>query len=284
MSLHIESFHDSNTGTWSYLLIDTNNYHCAVIDPVLDFDLSSGEISHQSINPIIEVIRTKNLKLDWILETHAHADHLTAADYLHQQVGGKTVIGKGICKVQQHFAPVFGLQMPTDGSQFDRLVTEGDTIKFGDFLFEVYETPGHTSDSVIYKIDNNVFLGDTFFHPNSGTARCDFPGGDAEQLFDSLSKILAFDTNTKLWLCHDYPGADREAVDCISLEQMKQNIHLANTKSKQEYVEMRQSRDAQLSIPKLLYPALQVNICAGKLPSADENGANHLKLPIRIKK
>ncbi|NVJ67658.1 MAG: MBL fold metallo-hydrolase, partial [Gammaproteobacteria bacterium] len=216
--------------------------------------------------------------------THAHADHLTAADFIKQKIGGKTVIGAGITKVQQHFAPIFNMGIVTDGSQFDRLVSEGDSLDFAGMSIEIFETPGHTSDSIIYKIDDNIFLGDTFFHPNSGTARCDFPGGDAKQLFDSLSKILSFADTTKLWLCHDYPGSEREAQACFSVEQMKNNVHMANQRSKADYVELRKKRDAQLAVPKLLYPALQVNICAGKLPKAEENGANYLKIPLHIKK
>ncbi len=280
MSLSIQPFHDSATGTWTYLIIDSTTKRCVIIDPVLDFDIASGKISYGSISPILSVIQHQELVLDWILETHAHADHLTAADHLKQTIGGKTVIGQGIKQVQQYFAPVFNFSIATDGSQFDRLVAEGDTLTFGNYEISVYETPGHTSDGVIYKIDNNVFLGDTFFHPNSGTARCDFPGGNASELFDSLSKILSFADDTQLWLCHDYPGNDREAVANFNVSQMTQNIHLANTDSKQEYVELRQNRDAQLSVPKLLYPALQVNICAGQLPKAEQNGANYLKLPL----
>lgn len=280
MSLSIHSFHDKTTGTWTYLLSENSSKTCVVIDPVLDFDPTSGKISHESITPILALIHENNLNLEWILETHAHADHLTAADYLKSQVGGKTVIGAGIQKVQEHFAPIFGMDIATDGSQFDQLVEEGDTLTFGQHQIEIFETPGHTSDSIIYKIGNNIFLGDTFFHPNSGTARCDFPGGDAAELFDSLQKILSLGADSKLWLCHDYPGNDREAVAQISLEDMKQNIHLASTNGKAEYVELRESRDAQLSVPKLLLPALQVNICAGRLPFSEENGANYLKLPI----
>lgn len=287
MSLSIQSFHHSDTGTWSYLVVDLIKKECALIDPVMDFDLSSGNASFESANDLIEQVLLQNLNLKWILETHAHADHITAADYIKQKIGGKTVIGSGITKVQEHFVQLFNMQTPTDGSQFDRLVIEGDKLTLGGFEIEIFETPGHTSDSIVYKIDSNVFIGDTFFHPNSGTARCDFPGGDANELFTSLQKIMDFESNTDkevtLWLCHDYPGSDREAIDCFSLEQMKANIHLITSENKQsQYVQLRQSRDAQLSVPKLLYPALQVNICAGKFPFSEDNGANYLKLPVSI--
>ncbi|WP_251358527.1 MBL fold metallo-hydrolase [Kangiella sp. TOML190] len=281
MSLSIRSFYHNASGTWSYLVTDQPQRKCAIIDPVMDFDLSSGSIGFDAINPIIEIIETESLQLVWILETHAHADHLTAANYVKQKLGGKTVIGAGITAVQQHFAQVFNLDIACDGSQFDRLVSEGDRLALGDFSFEVYSTPGHTSDSIIYKIADNIFLGDTFFHPNSGTARCDFPGGDAATLFQSLSKILSFSEQSRLWLCHDYPGNDREPIDAIPLAQMKQNIHIQNAPNQASYVELRQSRDSQLAVPKLLYPALQVNICAGQLPQAESNGANYLKIPLR---
>ncbi len=280
MSLSIRSFYHSASGTWSYLVTDQQQRQAALIDPVMDFDLASGKIGYQFIDPIVDIIQSEALNLVWILETHAHADHLTAADYLKRSLGGKTVIGVGIREVQAHFSQVFNLDMACDGSQFDRLVTEGDTLELGDFQFEVYSAPGHTSDGLIYKIADNIFLGDTFFHPTSGTARCDFPGGDAATLFDSLDKILSFSEQTQLWLCHDYPGSDRQAIDSVRLAQMKNNIHLKSTQSKQDYINLRQSRDAQLAVPKLLYPALQVNICAGKLPAKEANGANYLKIPL----
>lgn len=284
MSLVIHPFHDPVTGTWSYILVETVSKHCAIIDPVLDFDISSGAISHDSADRLLDQVISESLECRWILETHAHADHLTAADYIRSKIGGKTVISSRITEVQTHFAGVFNLDIKTDGSQFDRLVQNGDKLELGNHTIEVFETPGHTSDSIIYKIDKHIFLGDTFFHPQSGTARCDFPGGSSAQLFDSLSKILSFSDDCLLWLCHDYPGKDREAAAAFSVAEMKNNIHwLSASQSKQRYMELRDSRDAQLAVPKLLYPALQVNICAGKLPKTESNGANYLKIPLSKK-
>ncbi len=283
MNPTIRSFHDVNTGTWSYLVWCETTRECAIIDPVLDFDLASATISYTSANLLFRKIQQLGLKCRWILETHAHADHLTAADYLKQQLNGKTVIGRGIQQVQKHFAKVFNLNIATDGSQFDCLVAEGDKLLLGQYKIEVFETPGHTSDSVIYKVGNNIFLGDTFFHPQSGTARCDFPGGDAKQLFYSLSKILSFDDATQLWLCHDYPGNARKATDSFSVKQMKNNIHWqASENNSEKYQQLRASRDAQLPAPKLLLPALQINICAGKLSKAEDNGTNYLKIPLKF--
>ncbi len=279
--MNIYPFYHQSSGTWSYLVANSSG-ECLIIDPVLDFDLSSGKVSFESANAIIDKLVANQLKCLWILETHAHADHLTAADYLKAKLNAKTVIGAGITEVQKHFSQLFNMDMTCDGSQFDQLVSEGNSIPFDDYSIEIIETAGHTSDGIVYKIGENLFVGDTFFHPTLGTARCDFPGGDANLLYQSLQKILSFPDDYKIWLCHDYPGSDREAVSCVTVAEMKQNIHLTQSNSSVDFVNLRENRDKQLSVPKLLYPALQVNICAGKLPTTEDNGANYLKIPLTI--
>lgn len=285
MSLQIQPFFHADTSTWTYLLADKATNQACIIDCVLDFDLPSGQYHYQSADALIAIIREQQLQLVWICETHAHADHLSAADYIKSKIGGQTVIGQDITQVQQHFSQVFSMEMATDASQFDQLVSDGDSLTFGEQTIEVIATPGHTPDSVSYKVGDNIFIGDTFFHPTIGTARCDFPGGDSQQLFASLQTLLNQADDCTIWLCHDYPGADREAVASVTVAQQKQNIHLVAAQNQSDdYCQIRDSRDAQLAVPKLLYPALQVNICAGKLPASNPSGANYLKIPLSEKK
>lgn len=282
MPLEIRSFYHDDTGTWSYILVDPDQKIASIIDPVMDFDLSSGQISYQSANQLIDYIRQNSLNLQWILETHAHADHISAAQHIKQSLGGKIVIGEGIKEVQSHFSNFFNIEMPIDGSQFDHLMAEGDKLTFGSYEFTTHPTPGHTNDSMSYLIEDNLFIGDTFFHPDTGTARCDFPGGNAEKLFDSLQLLLSFPEDYKLWLCHDYPDG-RQPETGISVAQMKHNVHLQQTNNnKQKFVQIRTKRDASLAVPRLIYPSVQLNIQAAELPCTESNGRKYLKLPLFV--
>ncbi len=229
---------------------------------------------------MVEFIRSKNLSLAWILETHAHADHLSGAQYIKAVVGGKVAIGRGIRDVQAHFASILGLgeEFPTDGSQFDRLFSDGDVINIGNLECEVIATPGHTNDSVSYRIGSNVFIGDSLFMPDYGTARCDFPGGDAELLYDSIQRLLAMPGDTSLYMCHDYrPGGRELRCVCTVDDQRTGNIHAKDGVSKAGFVAMRTERDASLSAPALIVPAIQVNIRAGYLPDAEDGGIPYLR-------
>jgi len=277
--IDITPYYHEDTGTWSYVVTDKATRLCAIIDPVLDFDLSSGVASYQSSQQLIDFVHNNKLQLQWILETHAHADHLTAAQYVKQQLGGKIVIGAGIKEVQKHFSKSLNLDVALDGSQFDRLVNSDDRITLGESEFIAHPTPGHTDDSMSYQINDNLFIGDTFFHPDLGTARCDFPGGSAEKLFKSLKFLTSFPDDYKLWLCHDYPK-DREAVACTTVAQQKNNVHLiGNSKT---YIDIRTTRDSGLSVPRLIYPSIQVNICAGQFPDDETNGRKYLKVPFSV--
>jgi glyoxylase-like metal-dependent hydrolase (beta-lactamase superfamily II) len=283
MSIQITPFYHKDTRTWTYVVNDPSCNHCTVIDPVLDFDLSSGEASYQSIEPVINFLQNNNLYLQWILETHAHADHLTAAQYVKQQLGGKIVISAGIKDVQQRFSQSLNIDIPIDGSQFDILMHEGDTLGLGQFEFIAHPTPGHTDDSMSYEISGNIFIGDTFFHPELGTARCDFPGGSAEKLFQSLKLLTSFPENYKLWLCHDYPE-DREPVACTTVAEQKNNKHFQQSGGNPEaYAQLRNKRDSTLAVPRLIYPSIQVNIRAGQFPENEDNGRKYLKIPFTVK-
>ena len=283
-NLSILPFHHQDTGTWSYIVSDTATGRCAVIDPVLDFDLTSGQASYQSAQLLVDHIQSNHLQLEWILETHAHADHLTAAQYIKQQLGGKIVIGAGITEVQQHFANSLNLDLSVDGSQFDILMHQGDTLGLGEFEFVAHPTPGHTDDSMSYEIAGNIFIGDTFFHPDLGTARCDFPGGSAQKLFNSLKFLTSFPEDYNLWLCHDYPK-DREAVARTTVAEQKQNVHFQKSGGNPDaYAKLRNDRDNTLNVPRLIFPSLQVNIRAGQFPADESNGRKYLKMPFSIKK
>jgi len=264
--LNVKDFYDPVTGSFSYLLEDSQSRECVVIDPVLNFDIISGRISTSTIEPVIDYIGANKLKLQWILETHAHADHLTAAQQLKTACGGNIAIGVGIVEIQKSFKEIYGFSddFDTSGMSFDRLLQEGDEVRFGEYSIEVLATPGHTKDSLTYRLENYLFIGDTLFHPSLGSARCDFPGGDAKLLFKSIQRILSHNNDTVLCLCHDYPDSKRKAETFISIDDMKSNIHVqaANNKT-DDFVTIREQRDSGLALPKLIIPSIQVNIQAG---------------------
>lgn len=282
MSPRIVPFFHADSGTWSYLVADDAG-RAAVIDPVFDYDAAAGRIATASADALLARVRAEGLALEWILETHAHADHLSAAQYLKARAGGRVGIGAGIRQVQATFAEVFNLDagFAIDGSQFDRLFVDGEHFCIGALDVEVIACPGHTSDSACYRIGDAVFVGDTVFAPDVGTARCDFPGGDAAQLYRSIRRLYALPDATRVFLCHDYPPAGR-APQCetsIGAEKAA-NIHLTAATGEDEFVARRRARDATLAVPRLLYPAVQVNIRAGALPSAEANGRRYLKVPL----
>jgi glyoxylase-like metal-dependent hydrolase (beta-lactamase superfamily II) len=279
--MEIKSFHEPESGTWTHLLIDPVSRRAAVIDPVLAYDTVSGLTDSGFIDSVVEAAEQLNCSIDWVLETHAHADHLTAADLLRQRSGARIACGHGIRQVQETFSAVFNMSdVATDGSQFDRLLTEGDTIDLGGLVIRVIETPGHTADGVSYLVEDAIFVGDTLFAPAYGTARCDFPGGDAAQLYDSIARIHALPDTTRIFLCHDYPKAEQEPVSTVTVAESRSgNIHVGGATSKDDFVAMRRNRDAQLGLPRLILPSLQVNILAGAAPAPDSNGVTYLRTP-----
>ncbi|MDH3614021.1 MAG: MBL fold metallo-hydrolase [Gammaproteobacteria bacterium] len=279
----IQHFYDEPSGTLSYVVADERSGHAAIIDPVVGYSTVSGRIDASPSDVVIEYVHREKLGLEWILETHAHADHLTGAQYIKSQLGGAVAIGDGIRQVQAHFGPVFNLGPPfaADGHQFDRLFSDGDTFQIGELNCEVIATPGHTNDSVSYKIGSAVFVGDSMFMPDFGTARCDFPGGDAELLYDSIQRVLSLPADTRLFMCHDYmPGGRELRWECSVAEQRAENIHLRENASKSAFTSMRTERDASLNLPALIVPAIQVNIRAGHLPDAEDNDIAYIKTPI----
>lgn len=279
--LKISSFYEPDSGTWTHLLANTAEQKAAIIDPVLVYDPVSGQTDTAFIEQVLAEAERAGYSIQWVLETHAHADHLTAAELVRQRTGAKTACGRGICGVQQNFARVFNMeQTPADGSQFDRLLVEGDSIALGGLNIEVMETPGHTGDSVTYLAGDAAFIGDTLFAPAFGTARCDFPGGDAGQLYDSIKKLYRLPGETRLFLCHDYPKAGEKPVKEVTVKQSQQtNIHLKADTTRSEFVAMRTQRDSQLGLPRLIFPSLQVNILAGAMPAAESNGVTYLRTP-----
>jgi glyoxylase-like metal-dependent hydrolase (beta-lactamase superfamily II) len=279
----IQHFYDESTGTLSYVIADEQSGRAAVVDAVLGYSQVSGRIDTRPSDVVIEYVHKKKLGLEWILETHAHADHLTGAQYIKSQLGGTIAIGEGILKVQAHFGPVFNLGPPfvADGHQFDKLFLDGEAFRIGELDCGVIATPGHTSDSVSYHIGENVFVGDSLFMPDFGTARCDFPGGDAEQLYESIQRVLALPAETMLHMCHDYlPGGRELRWQCTVEEQCANNIHVNRSIDKAGFTSMRKKRDASLSLPALIVPAIQVNIRAGHLPDVEDNGIAFIKTPI----
>jgi glyoxylase-like metal-dependent hydrolase (beta-lactamase superfamily II) len=281
----VKAFFDEATNTVSYLVADPGTGRAAVIDPVLDYDHRSGKASAGSADAIIQEAAERGLKIEWILETHAHADHLSAAPYLRAKTGGKVGIGEHIRDVQALFRPVFNLEdVSGDGSEFDRLFRDGDTFSIGDLEVDVIHTPGHTPACVSYRIGNAVFVGDTLFMPDYGTARADFPGGDARTLFRSIRRLLALPADTRLYMCHDYkaPGRDHYAWQTTVAEQRAHNVHVHDGVTESAFVTMRTARDAGLAPPTLLLPSIQVNIRAGRLPRAEDNGVRYLKIPVRL--
>ena len=279
----IQHIYDEETGSLSYVVSDPDTKSAAVIDPVLGYCAVSGRTDNIGAHKIIEHVHSESLSLEWILETHAHADHLTAAQFLKSELGGQVGIGQGICVVQENFAKVFNLQdsFSTDGRQFDKLFSEGDSIRIGNLDMQVLHTPGHTNDSVTYVFGDAAFVGDSLFMCDYGTARCDFPGGDAGLLFDSIQKIYTLPDQTRLFMCHDYPPEDRDmCFVCTVAEQKQKNVHLSGGVSKSEFVDMRKTRDATLGLPRLILPSVQVNINAGHFPDTEGNQVSYLKIPL----
>ncbi|BCB70740.1 MBL fold metallo-hydrolase [Vreelandella aquamarina] len=280
----VTHFFDEPTNTFSYVVQDPDSSACAIIDSVLDFDYAAGRTDIRSANQIIAFVREKRLEVAWVLETHVHADHLSAAPYLHDQLGGKTGIGAHIVEVQEIFGKAFnaGTEFARDGSQFDALFKENDTFAIGALEGRVLHTPGHTPACLTYVIGDAAFVGDTLFMPDYGTARCDFPGGDARTLYHSIQKVLSLPEQTRLFLCHDYKAPGRELFqhETSVAEQRKTNVHVHDGISEEEFVKMRTERDATLGMPRLIIPSVQVNMRAGELPPAEDNGQVYLKVPI----
>jgi len=278
------SYFDETTNAACYILKDPSSNSCAVIDSILDFDLAAGRVTTKHADMLIRDIQTKGLNLEWIIETHVHADHLSAAPYLAQQLGGKIAIGSNIGTVQEVFGKIFnaGTEFQMDGSQFDRLFSDNDKFKIGSLDVKVIHTPGHTPACVTYIVGDSAFIGDTLFMPDFGTARADFPGGSAADLYNSIQKILSLPNETRLFLCHDYkaPGRDNFAWETTVKEQKETNVHVGGGKSEKEFVDFRTKRDSQLSMPKLIIPSIQTNMRAGNLPPAEDDGTQFLKIPI----
>lgn len=281
----VKHFYHQDTGTLSYVVSDPATRKAAVVDPVLGFDIVSGALDDAPLTAIAAYLAGQDLELIYILETHAHADHLSGAQQLQKAAGGQVAIGEGIRYVQEHFGKVFNLQAPfqPDGKQFDWLFADGDEFTIGELQVRVISTPGHTSDSVTYLVGDCAFVGDSLFMPDAGTARCDFPGGDAGTLFDSIHKLLSLPADTRLFMCHDYgPGGREVAFETTVGEQAAANIHVGAGRARKDFIELRETRDATLSLPRLILPSIQVNIRAGSLPDAEENGVAYLKIPLRL--
>ncbi|SLN19747.1 MBL fold metallo-hydrolase [Roseisalinus antarcticus] len=280
----VKAFFDDATNTISYVVRDPQGSSCAIVDSVLDFDYASGRTDTRSADEVIAYVEAEGLKVEWILETHVHADHLSAAPYLQERLGGKIGIGENITIVQDTFGKVFneGTEFQRDGSQFDALFTEGDTFMVGQMRGEVMHTPGHTPACLTYVIGDAAFVGDTLFMPDFGTARCDFPGGSSENLYNSVQRILALPEETRIFVGHDYlpTGRDEYKWETTVAEQKASNIHVGAGASKDDFVSMRDARDAKLAMPKLILPSLQVNMRAGQMPQPDDNGDVFLKVPV----
>lgn len=283
MSPVVQAFFDTETGTVSYVIHAAGATDCAIIDSVLDYDPKSGHTSTTSADKIIRFVQQQGLHVEWILETHAHADHLSAAPYLKQHLGGRIAIGRMITKVQRVFDEIFNLEdsFKFDGSQFDHLFEENEVFHIGKLQAQALYVPGHTPADMAYQIGDAIFVGDTLFMPDAGTARCDFPGGDAHTMYRSVQKILNFPDQTRLFMCHDYPPNGRApAWETTVAQQRTKNIHIRTGISADEFVAMRTARDKTLGMPTLILPAIQVNIRAGNLPPADNNGIRYLKIPL----
>lgn len=280
---NVNAFFDEATFTVTYVVADPATRRAAVVDPVLDFDPASGRTSTTSADEVIAFVKSENLEIDWILETHVHADHLSGAPYIREQLGGMTAIGANVTAVQDTFKGVFNLKdLATDGSQFDHLFEDDESFDIGDIAGRVIATPGHTPACITYVIGDAAFIGDTLFMPDFGSARTDFPGGDATQLYESIQKILSLPDDTRLFMCHDYkaPGRDVYAWETSVAEQRASNVHINDTVSREAFVEMREGRDSELGMPKLILPSLQVNLCAGRLPEPEDNDIRYLKIPL----
>lgn len=279
----VPCFHAASN-TWSYVVADPATREAALVDPVLDFDLASGRTSTASAEAMLAHVRERELAVRWILETHAHADHLSAGHWLKQRLPGATLaIGEGIRTVQKTFRPIFNLgeHFPVDGSQFDRMFADGEAFAVGGIDARVIAVPGHTSDSCAYLVGDALFTGDSLFMPDGGTARCDFPGGSAATLYRSIQRLFALPDDTRVFVCHDYgPGGREVACETTIGEQKRANIHVREGTGEAQFVEMREARDRTLAMPALLLPAVQTNIRAGALPPAEGNGTRYLKIPL----
>lgn len=279
--MEIKPYFEPESGTWTYLLADEVDNRAAIIDPVWVFDPVSSSVDSTFIEKVMAEAQQGGRTIEWVLETHAHADHLTAADFIRRRTGAKIACGGGIREVQKTFTRVFNMDdTATDGSQFDRLLAEGDVIALGQLQIRVMQTPGHTSDSVTYHVRDAAFIGDTLFSPTMGSARCDFPGGSASQLYDSIRKLYQLPAETRLFLCHDYPAKGEKPLSQVTVaESMERNIHMHADTSREDFVALRTERDKQLGLPKLIFPSLQVNILAGRSPEPASNGVSYLQTP-----
>ncbi len=282
----VTHFFDEPTNTYSYVVQDPNSSHCAIIDSVLDFDYAAGRTSTASAENILKFVSDNALTVDWILETHVHADHLSAAPFLKEHTGGQLGIGEHIKTVQETFGKAFneGTEFERDGSQFDHLFADGDTFSIGELQAKVLHTPGHTPTCLTYVIGDAAFVGDTLFMPDYGTARCDFPGGDARTLYRSIQKVFALPDETRLFMCHDYkaPGRDEYAFETTVAEEKQNNVHVGGSTSEDAFVKMRTERDATLNMPRLILPSVQINMRAGHFPEPEDNGQRFLKLPLNL--
>ncbi len=278
----VKAFFDEATNTITYVVKDPNSNACAIVDSVMDIDYAAGRISYESADEVIQYVKDNNLTVEWLLETHVHADHLSAAPYIQQELGGKIGIGDKITVVQDTFGKVFneGTEFQRDGSQFDKLFQDGDEFTIGGMPAFTMHTPGHTPACMVHVIGDAAFVGDTLFMPDGGSARADFPGGDAGELYDSIQKVLALPDETRLFMCHDYGPNGRDIQwETTVAEEKEHNIHVGQGKTKDEFVKFRTERDAQLAVPKLIIPSLQVNMRAGEVPT-DKDGKPMLKVPV----
>ncbi len=286
MNPTVSAFFDRPTYTVSYVVADPDSNRCAVIDSVLDYDPDAGRTSTGSADKLADFIRSNKLEVEWILETHVHADHLSAAPYIKQQLGGQIAIGANVVTVQNVFGDVFDVEdgFQRDGRQFDKLINDGDTLMIGNLKLAAMHTPGHTPACMTYVIGNAAFVGDTLFMPDFGTARTDFPGGDASTLYQSIQKILALPPETRLFMCHDYkaPNRDEFAWETTVADEKASNVHVHDGVTEQEFVAFREARDAQLAMPRLILPSVQINMRAGELPPPEKNGNRYLKIPLNV--
>jgi glyoxylase-like metal-dependent hydrolase (beta-lactamase superfamily II) len=286
MQAQIAAFFDPATFTYSYVVSDPATRACAIIDPVLDYDAASGRTSRHSAQRIIDYVREQQLQVEWLLETHVHADHLSAAHYLKEQLGGRMGIGSLITQVQKTFGELFNAEaeFATDGRQFDQLFADNQTFTIGHLQATAWHTPGHTPACMSYLVGDAVFVGDTLFMPDYGTARCDFPGGDASVLYRSIQRLLSLPDATRLFMCHDYKAPGRSEYQYLSnvAEQRAGNVHIHQGISQEQFVEMRKARDATLGMPVLILPSVQINMRAGELPPAEANGTRYLKIPLDV--
>ncbi len=286
MNAHVEAFFDPATFTYSYVVSDPVTRQCAVIDSVLDYDPASGRTSHATAQRLVDYVRAQGLTVQWLLETHVHADHLSAAPYLKQQLGGRLAIGDRITVVQDTFGKLFnaGSEFATDGRQFDHLFHDGDTFQVGNVQGRAIHTPGHTPACMTYVIGDAAFVGDTLFMPDYGTARCDFPGGDARTLYQSIQKLFTLPGETRVFMCHDYkaPGREEFLYETTIAAEREHNVHVGAGITEEEFVAMRTARDATLGMPTLILPSVQINMRGGELPTPEGNGTRYLKIPLDV--